>query len=162
MLELLVVAEDSLYLWQRLRIERTRATEPEHLGSIVDSARTQLREDLRADGELAGDLSAALVTYANLRPLEVHRRWSRKRLEASVGRLRGELDEFVAARRMQAIEWPSFEQPTLVDARDELQRRANETGKAVRHVGAGAVDLSAEQARKAQHAVAESVRKLRR
>lgn len=51
-LELLVIAEDSLYLWQRLRIERVKHTEPEHLELVVASARKMLADHLAADGEL--------------------------------------------------------------------------------------------------------------
>src|SRR5690606_2873409 len=37
-LHLLVVSEQSLYLWQRLRIARVQATEPEHLQIVLDDA----------------------------------------------------------------------------------------------------------------------------
>src|SRR5262249_24335412 len=51
-LQLLVVAEESHYLWQRLRIERSRTSDPEHVGEIVESAHRLLREDLEADHDL--------------------------------------------------------------------------------------------------------------
>lgn len=161
-LQLLVVAEDSLYLWQRLRIERARTADAAHLEHIVDSARAQLTDDLKADGELVEALRRMLVEYSVLRPLEVHRRWSRASLERYLRALQGDLDQFVDARRIQIAAWPDINQPTLRDAREELRRRAVEAGHATKEVGSEVADFSAKQARKAQRAVTESVRKLGR
>ena len=123
-LQLLVVAEDSHYLWQRLRIERSRTSDPEQVAAIVESARRHLREDLEADVEFVRGLREWLVEYGKLRPLEIHRILSRNKLEADVPRLRQELDEFVEARRLQVASWPDLERPTLKDARAEVRRLA--------------------------------------
>ena len=69
--KLLVIAEQSLYLWQRLRIERVRRTEPEHLEPVVESARTILAQHVERDGELLAHARAELAAYAALKPLEV-------------------------------------------------------------------------------------------
>jgi hypothetical protein len=151
--QLLVVAEDSVYLWERLRIERARTRDSEQVSSIVESSQRRLTEDLRADGELVHDLRQSLTSYGTLRPLEVHRFRSRDKLERDVGLLRQELDEFVSARRMQVASWPPIGRPSLTDARQEIRRRAIETGHAARDVSARAVDLSAQQARRARQAV---------
>ena len=83
-LQLLVVAEDSHYLWQRLRIERSRTSDPDQVAEIVESARRQLREDLKADVEFVRGLQEWLVEYGKLKPLEIHRILSRNKLEADV------------------------------------------------------------------------------
>jgi len=52
MLRMLIVAEQSLYLWQRLRVERVLSAEPEHLDHAVISAHATLAEHLTADLQL--------------------------------------------------------------------------------------------------------------
>ena len=47
-LRLLLIAQQSLYMWQRLRLERVAATEPDLLAQTIESARTTLREQLDA------------------------------------------------------------------------------------------------------------------
>jgi hypothetical protein len=100
-LQLLVVAEDSHYLWQRLRIERSRTSDPDHVSEIIESAHRLLREDLKADRDLILGLHEWLVEYGSLKPLEIDHVLSRNKLEAAVPRARRELDEFVEARRLQ-------------------------------------------------------------
>lgn len=145
-LQLLVVAEDSHYLWQRLRIERSHTSDPDHVGEIIESARRLLREDLKADRDLILGLQEWLVEYGSLKPLEIHRVLSRNKLEADVPRVRQELDEFVEARRLQVASWPDLERPTLQDAQAEVRRRAIQVRDGVREL---------ELPRKAREAVHE-------
>jgi hypothetical protein len=159
-LQLLVLAEDSHYLWQRLRIERARATEPHNVESVVESAQSQLREDLRLDGELMNELREALMTYASLRPTEIHRRRSRNSLEADVHRLRSDFDEFVGARRMQVTSWPEFERPTIQDWRHEVQAQVVDVGRAAKDAGVRAIDASEDVARKAGGAIEQQAREV--
>jgi hypothetical protein len=159
-LQLLVLAEDSHYLWQRLRIERARASEPHNVASVVESAQYQLQEDMRLDSELLDDLRESLMQYATLRPLEIHRRWSRNRLEADVQHLRRDLDEFVEARRMQVTSWPEFQHPTIQDWGRTVQERTVEAGRAVKGAGARAIDVSEEYARRAGDAVEKRAREV--
>lgn len=133
-LQLLVVAEDSHYLWQRLRIERSRTSDPDHVGEIIESARRLLREDLKADRHLILGLQEWLAEYGSLKPLEIHRVLSRNKLEADVPRARQELDEFVEARRLQVASWPGLERPTLQDAQAEVRRRATQVRDGVREL----------------------------
>ena len=145
-LQLLVVAEDSHYLWQRLRIERSRTSDPDHVGEIIESARRLLREDLKADRDLILGLQEWLVEYGSLKPLEIHRVLSRNKLETDVPRVRQELDEFIEARRLQVASWPDLERPTLQDAQAEVRRRAIQARDGVREL---------ELPRKAREAVHE-------
>jgi len=133
-LQLLVVAEDSHYLWQRLRIERSRTSDPDHVGEIIESAHRLLREDLKADRDLILGLQEWLVEYGSLKPLEIHRVLSRNKLEADVPRVRQDLDEFVEARQLQAASWLDLERPTLQDAQAEVRRRAIQVRDGVREL----------------------------
>jgi hypothetical protein len=152
-LQLLVVAEDSHYLWQRLRIERARTNEPHNVESIVESAQQQLRSDLDLDGEMLADLREALVDFATLRPLEIHRRRSGNKLEEDVRQLRSDFDDFVAARRMQVTSWPELQRPTIEDWGREVQGRATQAGRVTRRVtkevGTKAIDSSNRYVRRA-------------
>jgi hypothetical protein len=161
-LQLLVIAEDSHYLWQRLRVERSRTSDPAHVGEINESARRLLREDLEADSDLVLGLQEWLVEYGKLRPLEIYRVLSRNALEADVPRLRQAVDEFVEARRLQIVSWTDLERPTLEDARAEVRRHATEAREKVRELQLpqkaldgvrGLGDMTAEHSRKALQAV---------
>jgi hypothetical protein len=136
LLQLLVVAEDSLYLWQTVRIQRAQVSEPEHSPDVISSAKAQMRDDLKADGEVIKDLRKALISYGELRPLEVHGFRSRHRLQHDLERCRCDLDQFVEARRLQVEAWPDIRQPTLRDARQELGHRSVQAAQAARQVGA--------------------------
>jgi hypothetical protein len=133
-LQLLVVAEDSHYLWQRLRVARSRTSDPDHVGEIIESAHRLLRKDLKADRDLILGLQEWLVEYGSLKPLEIHRVLSRNKLDADVPRVRQELDEFVEARRLQVASWPDLERPTLQDAQAEVRRRAIQVRDGVREL----------------------------
>lgn len=161
-LQLLVVAEDSHYLWQRLRIERSRTSDPAHVGEITMSANRLLREDLEADRDLVLGLQEWLIEYGKLRPLEIHRILSRNSLEADVPRLREAVDEFVDARRLQIVSWTDLERPTLEQVQAEVRRHAIEAREGVRELQLPQKarervrefgDLTAERSRKALQAV---------
>lgn len=72
-LQLLVIAEQSLYLWQKMRIERVRVTEPEYLQTVVQSARALLLEHFERDGDLLLHARGELASYAAIKPLEIIR-----------------------------------------------------------------------------------------
>lgn len=146
-LKLLVIAEQSLYLWQRLRIERVRRTEPEHLETVVESARTLLAQHVERDGELLAHARAELAAYAALKPLEVLRWMSASNVKRDMVRLRDDLDEFAEARRAQVTEWIEHEDPTIEDALAELGNRAKAVGAVVadvsKAIGGKAFDVGA-------------------
>lgn len=104
-LQLLLIAEDSLYLWQTLRVERVSATEPDSLAAVSDSARTQLREHANSDQQLLEDLATRLTSYAAIRPLELHRKLSARHLAKDLTSLRADLDSFATQRQLQIAEW---------------------------------------------------------
>ncbi len=138
-LGLLVVAQQSLYLWQRLRLMHMQAREPDHLAQANDEARELLLAHEEADGELVAELYHALSSYGALRPLEVHRRLSKRRLHADVTVLREAFAAFAAARNAQVSSWPEMQDPTVRDALSAVNARARTARQRVQALGAGAI-----------------------
>lgn len=145
-LQLLLVAQDSLYLWQRLRIERVRSTEPEHLAAVSESARALLRENARLDQELIQLTASRLASYATLKPLELHRKLSARKLRKNLTSLQADLTSFAMQRHLQIVGWEDGAAPTVRDALTEVRDRAIGGGRAVRALGSKAVDSSAQGA----------------
>jgi hypothetical protein len=129
MLQLLVLAEDSYYQWQRLRLERVRVVEPAHLAGVIARANEQLAADLRRDSEMVELLQARLAAYAKQRPLERLHPLAARDLEANMTSLRQDVDAFAAARRVQISGWADSIRPTLSDAVQELRDRTVSTGR---------------------------------
>lgn len=150
-LQLLLVAQDSLYLWQRLRIARVQASEPEHLDAVIESARGQLREYLRLDQELVQLTASRLASYASLKPLELHRKLSARSLQSNLSSLQKDLTGFATQRHLQIVGWEGGAAPTVRDALSEVRNRAVHGGRAVRALGSKAVDSSAQGAGQAGH-----------
>jgi hypothetical protein len=129
MLQLLVLAEDSYYQWQRLRLERVRVVEPDHLAGVIARANQQLAADLRRDSEMVEPLQARLAAYAAQRPLERLHPLAARDLQATMTLLRHDIEAFAAARRVQVSSWSVLTQPTLSDAMQELRDRTVATGQ---------------------------------
>jgi len=129
MLQLLVLAEDSYYQWQRLRLERVRVVEPDRMASVVERANQQLAVDLRRDSEMVDLLHARLTAYATQRPLERLHPLAARDLQGNVTSLRRDLEEFAVTRRIQVAGWSDFTRPTISDAVRELRDRTVATGQ---------------------------------
>lgn len=140
-LRLLIVAEQSLYLWQRLRVERVEHSEPEHLDQAIAGAHATLAEHLHADAGLVEQLRMVLREYGVLQPLEFYRKLSGRKLRKHVGELRGDLDYFVQARGIQVGTWDPMITPTARDAISAAKVAAVESGRAVRAVAGMGVDV---------------------
>ncbi len=139
-LDLLVTAEQSLYLWQRLRIQRIQDREPHLLDAAVADAHATLADHLRADGLLAENLRTALSGYGALRALEFHRKWSGRRAKRHVEELRKALDGFVTARGMQVRGWEPIADPSARDALNAARTGVVDAGRSVRALGGRLVD----------------------
>jgi hypothetical protein len=121
MLQLLVLAEDSYYRWQRLRLERIRAVEPDHLTDAITRANDQLAADLERDREMVRLLQTTLTGFATQRPLEIIHPLAARNLRADVGALKDDLAAFASARRMQIEDWSELTRPTVSDAAREIR-----------------------------------------
>jgi hypothetical protein len=115
-LSLLVVAEESLFQWQRLRIARVEATEPQHLQKVLDDARELLAHQMAADGELYRRAQTVLDAVARTEAIDGFRFWSVQGLTRDLPKLREDLDRFAQARRAQALEWSEIAAPTPKEA----------------------------------------------
>jgi hypothetical protein len=114
-LSLLVVAQESLFKWQRLRIARVEATQPEHLQRVLDDARDLLARQLAEDGELFQRAREVLEAVAKTESIDGLYFWSVSGLERSLPSLREDLDRFAKARRAQLQEWSEFKAPTALE-----------------------------------------------
>jgi hypothetical protein len=137
-LGLLLVAEQSLFFWHRLRLRRLQQEEPDHLEDAVIEARKILAEAQRQDGVLVSRLFELLSSYGTVAPLEIHRVLSRRKLGAHVTLLREALERYAAARNAQVSSWPEVEEPTFRDAIDAINSSARTVATGARQLGEGA------------------------
>lgn len=115
-LELLLVAQQSEFLWQRIRLERVRTTEPQALEQTVSNTRQILSEHLEGDRQLAEQLREILENYAVLKVTEVHRIGPGRKLAKSRRSLSDGVDQFVELRTRQAAGWGDLHDATYRDA----------------------------------------------
>lgn len=149
-LSLLVVAEESLYKWQRLRLARVEATEPQHLQRVIDDARDLLAHQLEEDGNLYRRAKDSLDHFAKPEAIEGFRFFSVRELSKQRSKLREELDRFAEARRHQVEEWEAVDTPSVLDAAAAVVDTAMESAsKAVGSAGHGLVRFSEYLAAKA-------------
>jgi hypothetical protein len=143
MLQLLVLAEDSYYQWQRLRLERVRLDEPNHLEGVIARANKQLSADFGRDGEMVDLLQTKLTAYATQRPLERLHPLAARDLSANLTALQEDLQAFADARRVQIAGWSGLARPTVGDAMRELRDLAVGTGRqAIGQVSVVAQEIS--------------------
>jgi hypothetical protein len=115
-LSLLIVAEESLYRWQRLRLARVEAKQPEHLQRVIDDARELLAHQLAEDGKVYRTAKELLDDFAKPEAIEGFRFLSVRGLAKQRAKLRDELDGFAEARRHQVESWENVETPSVLDA----------------------------------------------
>ncbi len=139
-LSLLVVAEDSLYQWQRLRLARVEAGQPEHLQRVIDDARNLLAHQLSEDGKLYRNAKELLDNFAKPEAIEGFRFFSVRELAKQRSKLREELDRFAEARRHQVEEWEAVDTPSLLDAASAaIDAASGSARKAVGAAGQGVI-----------------------
>lgn len=134
-LNLLVVMEDALFMFQRLRVAYVQRTEPEYLDAALNSARQLLADNARLDEELFAASFATLNEAASVRPLEIHRVFSVEKLERHSETMKGHLMEFAQARRLQGAEWQEKDRPGIADAANELGQRIQSTARRIDAAG---------------------------
>ncbi|GGC59400.1 hypothetical protein IEU95_06300 [Hoyosella rhizosphaerae] len=131
-LQLLLVAEESVYLWQQLRAERVRAEEPEHLEATIASAEALLKEHSDRDSEIVRALREQLAGLGSIRVRDVHRWNSTIRLRRSIAGLHDIVEDFSHSRHGQLMGWLDDEDPALGAALAEMRRKAAGAGKVAR------------------------------
>lgn len=139
-LSLLVVAEDSLYRWQRLRLARVGDKEPEHRQRVIDDVNELIRHQLAEDGKLYQEAKSLLDNFAKPDPIEGFRIFSVRELAKHRAHLSEELDRFAQARRHQVEEWSNVETPSVLDAAGAVIDAVSESAlKAVGAAGQGLI-----------------------
>ena len=142
-LSLLVVAEESLYKWQRLRLARVEAKQPEHLQRVIDDARELLAHQLAEDGKVYRTAKELLDHFAKPETIEGFRFFSVRELARQRSKLRDELDRFAEARRHQVESWQDVNTPSVLDAASAVVDRAMaSTSRALAAAGEGLIRIS--------------------
>lgn len=115
-LKLLVVAEESLALYHRIRLERVRQTEPEAIAQTVSSIQHVLESNIEEDMALATQLNEVIEDFAVLRPAEGLGIRVRGKLEKLRVELKESSDAFVRHRAGQVADWELGEHANVQDA----------------------------------------------
>jgi hypothetical protein len=142
-LSLLVVAEESLYKWQRLRLARVEASQPDHLPQVIQDARELLTYQLAEDAKLYQLAHRVIDDVAKTNKIDGFRFNAVRGLTRDRDRLKVDLDAFARARRHQVDVWTAMEAPSVRDAVDaavDLARPA--ARKALAAAGQGLMNLS--------------------
>jgi hypothetical protein len=141
-LELLVVAEESLFKWQRLLLARVGATQPEHLPNVIQQAREVLAHNVEQDGAIYRRAKDVVEDFARIKDIDGFRYWSVRALARDRQKLREALDHFAYARRKQVDTWEDIAIPGLDDAASatvELAKKS--TSRALAAAGQGLIKL---------------------
>ena len=153
-LSLLVVAEDSLYRWQLLRLARVGDKEPQHRQRVIDDLNELVRHQLAEDGTLYREAKKLLDDFAKPDPIEGFRIFAVRELAKHRAQLGDELDRFAQARRHQVEEWSNIDTPGVLDAASAVVDAVSDSAlKAVGAVGRGLIRMGeylAEQAKPAK------------
>jgi hypothetical protein len=176
-LQLLVIVEDSRYLWHRLAIERTALASPDQMNIVTATARAHLRQDIVDDQAMLARLYELLQQYGSRTDGELLRYRSGVKMGRSVAQLRDSFEAFRDARRLQLLSWQDPYQPTWGAVGKRLKQQ---TAKAIEGTQSGlgnvldagqrfgvlseraiseAASAAGEQVREAQSAMTDALRK---
>ena len=125
-LALLVVAQDSLFTYQELRIQRIRATEAHQLESALEEANELIQQHRSEDEDLLGRVSRVVGERASVRALEIHRFITARKLVRTVDEVDDMLSEFATNRSLFYEALPDPEIPGIGDAVAEVRSRGGE------------------------------------
>jgi len=157
-LNLLILAEESLNNWQRLRLARVQDVEPEHRQQVLDDAFDLLATQVELDGKLYKRAAEVLESYRRTSAIDGFRIWSVRDLAKHSKKLKGDLDAFARARRHQLDEWQELDTPSVGDAASRVYEVASDhTDRALDAAGEGISQaysfLSREGTKKAREAM---------
>ena len=141
-LSLLVVAQESLFNWQRLRLARVESTQPDHVQQVLDDARDLLTRQLAEDDALFRRAREILEAVAKTESIDGFRFRSVQGLQRDLPLLRADLDRFAKARRAHLQEWQDFKAPTPREAASAALDAASETATAALDAASNAANLA--------------------
>lgn len=124
-LKLILVAEQALHLWEYLRLERIRQTDPDHVQSALTEARTSLKAQRAQDEKLVAAAVGRIERVRTIDPLEVHHLLAIPNMKEASNRFLDELEAFAEAARapLPAI-GRDLTRPALSETRAEAKRKA--------------------------------------
>lgn len=125
-LQLLVLVEDCLFLWHRVRIARDGSDQ-----EVVAAARSALARHFEGDADLLRRARRALARFAEGSPLEVVRRMSSSRTNRVLSTLLHDLDDCRAAFRADEAGWLADEDPEVAEALDSIDSPLKAVGGAL-------------------------------
>ena len=122
-LGLLALCEHNLANWHRIRIERIRATEPEHLEHTLTRVETDLALHRAEDQHLVEELTDFVDRLAEPNGLEGLELWKRARLAENTAELRELIDRFAEERVLDVDTSGRNELPKLTESLLEAKDR---------------------------------------
>jgi hypothetical protein len=123
-LQLLVIVEDSRYLWHRLAIERTAQANADQVDIVIATAKAHLRQDVVDDQAMLVRLHELLLRYGSRSDREILHFCSGSTMERSGRQLRDSFEAFRDARRLQIQSWEDPYQPTWSAVGTRLKQHA--------------------------------------
>ena len=130
-LQLLVIVEDCLFLWHRVRLARAREDEA---AAALAAARQALADHFVQDASLLRRARAALARFAEGTPIEVVRRLSSGRTTKVLTGLRQDFEDFRWACRADEAGWLADEDPVVAEALDSMDSPLKAVGGALGEV----------------------------
>lgn len=135
-LNLILVSEHSLHLWEMLRVAQVRQLEPQHVESAIADARRSLAQERRRNEELVASVMSCVDELRQVRPLEFHRVFSAREMRQTAADIHASLQDFSRAARIPLPELNEAVLPTVKDAREEARARALDTVRGAKALGA--------------------------
>lgn len=159
-LQLILIAEQGLHLWEYLRLERIRQTEPDHVESAVAEARTSLRTQRELDEQFVTAAVGRIERVRRIDPLEVHHLLAIPGMEKASNNALDILQQFAEAARAPVPDFaPSLHRPALSETRAEVKRKAVDVKDDVIQVAQIASKATAQGAKYASSRVRRSGRR---
>jgi hypothetical protein len=137
-LNLILVSEHSLHLWEMLRVAHVRQREPQHVESALADARRSLAQERRRNEELVASVMNCVEELRQIRPLELHRVFSGREMRQTAADIHESLQDFARAARLPLPELGEAVLPTVRDARDEARAMALDTARGAKALGVAA------------------------
>ena len=137
-LNLILISEHSLHLWEMLRVAHVRQHEPQHVESAIADARHSLAQERRRNEELVATVMGCVDELRQVRPLELHRVFSAREMRQTAAGIHESLRDFSRAAHLPLPELSEAVLPTVREARDEARARALDTARGAKALGAAA------------------------
>lgn len=159
-LQLILVAEQALYLFEYLRLERVRATDPAHVASAIADARRTLTDERERDAALVRTAAERIELVNRVGPFEIHRLLAIPRLADASAAAKEALASFAAASRSELPDMgEGTRRPAFSETRKEAKRQATIARAGVVDVSRMVGGAASQNAKKTSSAALKKVRK---